>query len=108
MFIILLIAGLVLFLGAYLLFRDTLNRIQYVEHLRVYWITRNTGVSGQPFVRKAFMRHTSPPYWRGSGIEIRVGSYTVQFGILTGKVDSLLDQLDGRELDVAPKDLRQW
>jgi hypothetical protein len=101
-------------------FRDTLNRIQYIEFLRIYWITRDNGKSGDPFVVRSFMRQIAPPWWRGKGIQFRVSKYTFQVGILRekanvpeGSMDSemmgLLSQLDGRELDIDPKVLRdEW
>lgn len=95
--------------SGYFLFKDTMNRIQYIETLRIYWITRDVAskTSGWRF-RKAFMRQTAHPYWRGSGVELRVGKYTFQVGRLTSQAKTLLDQLDGRELEETPKELRKW
>ena len=100
--------ALSLALNAYLVFHETLNKIQYVQFLRLYWITRNTGKYGDPHVRRAFMRQTMAPYWRGSGIEFRFKEYTFQVGYLVRKADTLLDQLDGRELEENAKEIRQW
>ena len=80
------IAGVALIIvGGYFLFRDTMNRIQYIERLRIYWITRDNATDDTPFITRAFMRHTSPPYWRGKGVQFAVGKHTFQVGILTGK-----------------------
>ena len=95
-------------IGAYLLFRDTMNRIQYLQSVRLYWITRDNGVAGTKVITRAFMRQTAPPWWRGSGIQIRSGKYTFQIGVLTSKANGLLDQVDGRELDDGAKEIRSW
>lgn len=95
-------------LNAYLIFHETMNKIQYVQFLRIYWITRDTGEEETPVIKRAWMRQTMAPYWRGSGIELRFGHYTFQFGVLTGKGRDLLDQLDGRELHENAKEIRQW
>jgi hypothetical protein len=94
--------------GAYLLFRDTLNRIQYLQSVRLYWITRDNGVAGTKVLTRAFMRQTASPWWRGSGIQIRVGKHTFQIGVLTSRANSLLEQVDGRELDDDAKAIRAW
>lgn len=111
---------LIVFILLFVAFRDTLNRIQYVQFLRIYWITRDNGKPGGPVVMRAFMRQTAPPWWRGKGIQFRCWRYTFQVGILRekaavaeGSMDSelmgLLSQLDGRELDIDPKVLRdEW
>ena len=52
-------------IGVYLLFRDTMNRIQYLQSVRLYWITRNNGVRGTKVITRAFMRQTAP---RGGGV----------------------------------------
>lgn len=95
-------------LNAYLVFHETMNKIQYVQLLRIYWITRDTGTSDEPLVERAWMRQTMPPYWRGSGIKFRFRHYTLQIGILTKKGRDLLDQLGGRELHEDAKEIRQW
>lgn len=103
------LAGVTLFsVLAWLLFKDTMNRIQYVERLRLYWITRNNGTD-EPVVSKAFMRQTSPPYWRGRGIQFRFRSFTFQVGVLTMRVNSLESQISRLGwLPAHPKELRKW
>lgn len=98
----------VIAVGFYLLFKDTLNKIQYIQTFRIYWITRDDGVLGTPVVMRAFMRQTAPPWWRGTGIQLRYKTYTFQFGVLTGRGTSLLDQLGGRELEESAKEIRRW
>lgn len=95
-------------LNAYLIFHETLNKVQYLGWIRVYWITRDTGYAGEPFVERAWMRQTMAPYWRGTGLKFRFNQYTFQVGVLTKKGRDLLDQLDGRDMDDDAKDIRQW
>jgi len=94
--------------GAYLLFRNTMNRIQYLQSVRLYWITRDNGISGTKVITRAFMRQTASPWWRGSGVQVRVGKYTFQVGVLTSRANSLLEQVDGRELNDDAKEIRSW
>lgn len=107
MVLIALIASLAL--NAYLIFHETMNKIQYIGWLRIYWITRDVGdPETEPVFERAFMRQTMAPYWRGKGLKVRLKNYTFQFGILTGKGRDLLDQLDGRHLDDDVEDIKQW
>ena len=103
-----LLVVVVLVVGAYFLFRDTMNKLQYIQSLRIYWITRNVGISGTPIVCRGNMRQTGAPWWQGSGIQFRAGKYIFQVGVLTRKVDGLLEQLGGRDMDAAPKEIRSW
>lgn len=89
---------------SYLLFRGTMNCLQYVG--RVYWITRDNGVLGTKHVAfDAFMRGTSPPWKVGRGVQFRWGKHTVQVGICHDgppaetEMDGLLNMLGGRYLD---------
>jgi hypothetical protein len=106
---------------AYFVFKDTLNRLQYIQTLRLYWIVRDNGTNQMPNVTRAFMRQTSAPWWRGTGIQFRVRTRTFQVGILRERVapvnvfdmdeeaGGLLAQLGGRELDVDAKTIRkEW
>lgn len=102
-----LVALSVLAVMLYFLFRDTMNRLQYVQILRIYWITRNVP-STDKFFCKAFMRQTAEPWWNGSGYQIRFGKYTFQLGVLTRKNDDLLSQLGGRYLPEKAKSIRDW
>ena len=94
--------------GSYLLFKDTMNKLQYIQSLRVYWITRDVGGKGVPVISTAFMRQTAEPWWQGRGIQFRAGKYTFQIGILLRKATSLLDQVGGRDLDAEAKEIRMW
>lgn len=103
-----LILGVALVVGCYFLFRDTLNKLQYIQTLRIYWITRDVVPSDTPRFALGRMYQTSSPWWQGVGPQLRVGKYVVQVGILKNKGASLLDQLGGRYLDESPKQLREW
>jgi hypothetical protein len=95
--------------GAFFLFKDTMNKLQYVEYLRLYWITRDIGVKGTPIICKATMRGTGAPYWRGRGIQFRCGKLTFQVGVLKVRVDSLESQISAVGwLDTPTKQLRKW
>jgi hypothetical protein len=97
-----------LLIGAYFLFKDTMNRLQYVQWLRLYWITRNNAPKGTFIISPAFMRQTAEPWWRGRGIQFRAGKYTFQIGVLTSRGDDLISQVDGRDLEVTPSVIREW
>ncbi len=97
---------LALGVGAYFLFRDTMNRIQYVEHLRIYWITKNTARKGVPFLAPSFMRQTQPPFWTGTGVEVRLFKWTFQFGILQAKGSNPIELKALPEVTI--KELREW
>jgi hypothetical protein len=104
--------GIILFLiGCYFLFRDTMNRLQYIGP--IYWITRDIGKHKDPFLCRATMRHTAPPWKTGKGIQIRFYKYTFQVGICkTPKLkegeDGLLHALQGRFLDIPAKQIKEW
>jgi hypothetical protein len=104
------IISVTLMIGAWFLFKDTLNRIQYVEVLRLYWITRDNADDHTPLIAKATMRQTAAPFWRGRGVQVRLPrSLTFQVGLLTVKVDSLESQISNLGwLDTEPKKLRRW
>lgn len=99
---------LIFLLSVWLLFKDTMNRLQYIQFLRIYWITRDTGVLGTPVLSRGLMRQTSAPFWVGEGIQVRYRTYTFQFGVLKHKSTGLLDQLGGRDMDESPEDIRGW
>lgn len=103
-----LVGVFVVFLLLWLVFRDTMNRVQYIQFLRIYWIIRDTGVLGTPFIIKSFMRQTSEPWWVGSGFQVRVYTYTFQVGYLKYRSSDLLSQLEGRYMSSSPKEIRKW
>ena len=88
--------------GAYLLFKDTMNRIQYIKlfgNRYLYWITRDIPQNVR-FVGRGFMRTTQAPWLRGYGVIVRWSpSRSTQVGFAReAPIDSLLEQLDGRVL----------
>jgi len=99
---------LIVIVGSYFLFRDTMNRVQYVQTLRIYWITRNNSGKGVPLVSTAFMLQTAEPWWQGRGLQFRAGRYTFQFGILTKQGRGLIDQVGGRDMAESAKEIREW
>lgn len=62
--------GIAALLGAYFLFRDSMNLFQRVGP--IYWITRDNMLREQPFISRAFLAHDSPPYWEGKGVQIAI------------------------------------
>ena len=106
MIIYFIIAGIVV--GMYFLLKDTMNRLQYVQTLRIYWITRNNAPTNTSVVSTGFMRQTAEPWWNGKGVQFRYKNYSFQIGVLTGKSQGLLDQVGGRELDHDAKEIRNW
>jgi Tfp pilus assembly protein PilV len=90
----------------YMLFRQTMNRLQYVQTIRLYWIARDNATGKR--LARGFMKQTAPPFWQGRGFQIRVGTYSFQIGILKRKGESLLDQMGGREMDETAKEIREW
>ena len=56
LWIILAAVLLALVIGGYFLFRDTMNKIQYLERCKIYWVTRDVAKPGTPVIRKAWMR----------------------------------------------------
>jgi hypothetical protein len=116
------VAVLAVLLGItlFILFK-TPNMLFYVQWLRIYWIMRDNGTPSTPRVVRAFMHQTSPPWWRGKGVQLRVGKTTLQVGVLREKAvpvnvtdmedgaGGLLAQLGGRELDIDAKTIRkEW
>jgi hypothetical protein len=98
------------FLGyiSWYVFKDTMNRIQYIQRLRVYWITRD--VPSPRGLIKAEMRQTSEPYWFGRGWQYSTGKHTFQVGLLRYRVDSLGSQLSKSSFfdQFTAKQIREW
>jgi len=102
-------------MGSYLLFKDTLNKVQVAA--RLYWITRDLVVTGTPFVSKGFMRETDAPWRTGQGIQLRVLSRTFQVGIcskgrstspIEDEVSGLVYAIQGRLMDDSPHKIGNW
>lgn len=105
----LIVGGLVL---AYLFYHffiyDVMNKIQYFQFLRVYWITKDNAPAFLPFCSWAFMRQTSEPYWYGKGVQFKLGKYSFQIGILQGKNEDFMEALMAEDLDVTVPEIRGW
>lgn len=102
---------LILTLLVYALFRDTLNRLQYLGP--VYWITRDNTPINTPILSFGFMRQTNFPWKIGKGLQIRIKNYSFQFGICkksnySNETDGILGALGGRYLDTETSDIREW
>ena len=110
--------------GSYFLFKDTMNRIQYVR-IRptgwyLYWITRDTDYTQGARFAHGFMRTMQPiedrpgyipstegSFLQGSGYVLRwFRNYSTQVGIARVKANDLLEQMGGRELDIDIDTLR--
>lgn len=109
--LLLTIVTLLVIIGSYVLFKDTMNRIQYIGPL--YWITRDNGRYGDPVITKAFMRQTAAPWKTGKGVQLRFRKYTFQAGIcratkLVKEDEGLLHAMQGRYLDDPVDAIRTW
>lgn len=102
--------GLILLLlptiiGAYFLFRDSMNLWQMIWP--VYWVTRDTADNWDFRVRRAWARSGGEEYWQGRGIEFRwkwKGEYrSTQIGIVTH-----LRKKQVKWYDYQPKEIREW
>jgi hypothetical protein len=132
-FVILLLAGLLFlpslwgwfFLGGavsaflqgwwYLLFDNTLNRVQYIpigDGKYLYYITRDDGGKGTPWTFKSFMSMTAAPWLKGKGRTFRIPTgLTFQVGTarkmyITVGEDGLSKALGARPLDLPVEDIR--
>lgn len=109
--ILIIVVLAILSLCLYLLFRDTLNRLQYIGP--VYWITRDNTPKGTPLLSIGFMRQTSFPWKIGKGIQVSLHKYSFQLGICKksnhyDEEEGILGALGGRYLDTSTKDIREW
>lgn len=96
--------------SGYPIFKNTLNKVQAIGP--VYWITRDYCVPSTPFICRGFMHEVDPPWRKGKGIQVRVGSRTFQVGLCRkhnhDEVDGVLAAMDGRFLDLEPKEIGNW
>lgn len=103
---------MIAFLGfAWVIFKDSMNLVQRVG--RIYWIFRDNGLITDPMVSIGFMRMVDPPWLRGKGPQFRFGKYTFQIGWCSAHTpktedEGILAAMDGRELEMDPKDIRKW
>lgn len=85
-----------------------MNRLQYIQTLRIYWITRDVYPPNTRKFGLGYMLQSAPPWWKGKGVQVIVFGRLIQVGILLRKGSGLLEQLGGRDLDVPAKELRSW
>lgn len=104
---------LFIYMGLYFLFKDTMNRLQYVGP--IYWITRDIGKTGDPVLSVGFMRQTSYPWKTGRGVQVRIKQYTFQIGICKAHKNNVIDEetgllhaLGGRLLEDDVTTIRKW
>jgi hypothetical protein len=98
-------------LCAYFLFRDTLNKLQYLGP--IYWITRDNTSLNTPFISIGFMRQIAPPWKIGKGIQFTYKNYSFQTGFCrkythTDETSGILGALGGRYLDDDVDTIRKW
>lgn len=104
-----LLAGL-LYLAFWIL-EDSLNLIHRLGS--IYWILRDTGKKGDKVISSGWLRQAAPPWMVGHGLQIRAGKYVFQIGTFVtsefnDEEDGVLSAMQGRKLDMAPKDIRSW
>lgn len=80
---------------------------------KIYWVFRDNGTKGTPFIAMGFMRQLSEPYFRGSGPQIRIGKYTLQIGLASktsadSEEDGVLKAMDGYYMDASGEEIGNW
>lgn len=109
-FVLLIVA---LSMGAWMIFKDSLNLVQGFGP--VYWITRDVVPTNTRLVSTGFMHELCAPWRVGKGVQIRLGhTRTFQIGFCkrTRPVDEesgVLQAVGGRMMDeVTPEDIGEW
>lgn len=98
--------------GAWILFKDSINLVQAVGPL--YWITRDYVPKGTPIVSKGFMRELGEPWRVGAGIQIRFAqNRTFQIGWChktapATEDEGVLSAVGGRYMDVTAEEIGEW
>ena len=91
--------------------REAMNNLYVFGKL--YWILKNTGKKKDPVISTGFMRQTAPPWFTGTGIQLRAGKYLLQVGVcgnpqkLDDK-DGLLYAMQGRVMDIEVEQIGEW
>ena len=109
--VIIILTCIIITMCAYLLFRNTLNKLQYLGP--IYWITRDNTSLKAPFISIGFMRQTSPPWKIGKGIQVKYKNYAFQLGFCRksthiDETSGMLGALGGRYLDDGVDTIRKW
>jgi hypothetical protein len=102
---------LVVVLLLVLAYKSALNRLFPVGPL--YLIRRDNGSSKDPFICIGFMHEVSHPWRRGKGIQVRIRSQVLQFGLCKKhpqqkEDEGVLSAIGGRYMDTDVKDIRGW
>lgn len=99
--------------GAWLLFKDSLNLVQGFGP--IYWITRDGAPSNTPRVSTAFMHELGAPWRVGKGIQFRLPkTMTFQIGFCKktkpqDEESGVLQAVGGRMMhEVTPEDIGEW
>lgn len=94
----------------YLVFKDTLNKVQSVG--RLYWIVRDHCPNNGPWFGRAFMHEVDPPWRHGKGLQLKVFKRYIQVGICKkhqyDEATGILAAVQGRFLDIEPIDIGKW
>ena len=80
---------------------------------RLYLIKRDIGVKGTPLITKAFIRGTQAPWYIGHGIQFRVRTTTLQFGLCKStdhktEEEGVLSAMGGRFLEDPADAIGKW
>ena len=94
----------------YLVFKDTMNKVQAVGKL--YWIVRDNATDKTPVIGRGFMHEIDPPWRHGKGLQIRVSRWCIQVGLCRAhdydEESGILAAVNGRFLDIEPIDIGKW
>lgn len=80
---------------------------------KFYWIVRDNGKRGVPFISIGWM-HELGGYWRrGRGLQIRIAKYVLQFGLckkqeVPSEFEGYLNALDGRIMNTKVSEISTW
>ncbi len=80
---------------------------------KFYWIVRDNGKRGVPFISIGWM-HELGGYWRrGRGLQIRIAKYVLQFGLckkqeISSEFEGYLNALDGRIMNTKVSEISTW
>ena len=93
----------------FMTFHGCLNILQVVGP--IYWIYKDKAPHNTPTFARGFMHETNEPWRSGTGIQIRCGDKTFQFGVCRkqsySEIDGTLAAIRGRFLDLTPTQIRE-
>ena len=90
--------------------------------LDTYWVMAGKERGAKPpIVSRSWLTSVLPPFYKGYGIAIRIGSYSLRFGVCSPRmpvtvdeyayVDDMQENLDalvGFEMDETNREIRKW